>query len=160
MDQVRLLIATDLSENSLPALEKGGRLASMLGAKVMLVHCMAPQIGYPPPINVSVVPPETSEEEAPSAALSGAPGDKYAQSLKEVLADWGKQHLAGLEVSPVLLTHESPAFAVCSYAKEQDVDWIVVATHGRTGLAGMFVGSVAERIVRHAPCTVVVARAS
>jgi len=46
---------------------------------------------------------------------------------------------------------------ILKYALKAEVTWIVIGTHGRTGL-GHMLGSVAERIVRHAPCTVVVAK--
>ncbi len=46
------------------------------------------------------------------------------------------------------------------YAKEHEIDLIVIATHGRTGLSHVLLGSVAERIVREAPCPVLTLRDS
>ena len=43
-------------------------------------------------------------------------------------------------------------------AQEHEVDLIVMGTHGRTGLAHMFLGSVAEKVIRHATCPVLVTR--
>jgi nucleotide-binding universal stress UspA family protein len=52
----------------------------------------------------------------------------------------------------------SPVEAIVSYALDQAIDMIVIATHGRTGLSHVLLGSVAERIVREAPCPVLTIR--
>lgn len=51
-----------------------------------------------------------------------------------------------------------PFSVICRVAEEDQVDLIVLGSHGRTGLSHVFLGSVAERVVRHAPCPVLVAR--
>ena len=52
-----------------------------------------------------------------------------------------------------------PATTICEVAKTRPCELIVMSTHGRTGLAHVFIGSVAERVVRYAPCAVLVVRA-
>jgi nucleotide-binding universal stress UspA family protein len=52
----------------------------------------------------------------------------------------------------------NPADAIVQVAQELTVDLIVMATHGRTGLPHVFLGSVAEKVVRHAPCPVLTVR--
>jgi universal stress protein A len=52
-----------------------------------------------------------------------------------------------------------PADGIIHVAREHGIDLIVMGTHGRTGLAHVFLGSVAEKVVRHAPCPVLVTRA-
>lgn len=52
----------------------------------------------------------------------------------------------------------SPAHIITEEARRLEVDLIILATHGRTGLAHLALGSVAERVVRHAPCPVLVVR--
>jgi nucleotide-binding universal stress UspA family protein len=52
----------------------------------------------------------------------------------------------------------NPWDETCVYARRHGVDLIVVATHGRTGLKHVLLGSVAERIVQHAPCPVLVVK--
>lgn len=47
-----------------------------------------------------------------------------------------------------------PAMALCNYARDQGCDLIAIATHGRTGIAHLLIGSTAEQVVRHAPCPV------
>ncbi len=52
----------------------------------------------------------------------------------------------------------SPATAIVEFAKSQGVDYIVMPTHGRTGLSRLLMGSVAEEVVRKAPCPVLTVR--
>ncbi len=63
----------------------------------------------------------------------------------------------GIEVRHVLL-EGSPAEEIIRYATEQAVDLIVMGTHGRTGLERLLMGSVAEQVVRGAPCSVLVVK--
>jgi nucleotide-binding universal stress UspA family protein len=54
------------------------------------------------------------------------------------------------------ITSGSPVAEICKFAKARDVDLIITATHGLTGLRHVLIGSIAEQIVRHAPCPVLV----
>jgi nucleotide-binding universal stress UspA family protein len=56
------------------------------------------------------------------------------------------------------MTSGSPAYAIVDYAREYDIDLIVMGTHGRGALAQLMMGSVAERVVRIAPCPVLTVR--
>jgi nucleotide-binding universal stress UspA family protein len=56
------------------------------------------------------------------------------------------------------ITDLSPAAAITAYAEEHHVDLVLMGTHGRRGVAHLFLGSVAERVVREAPCPVLVVR--
>jgi len=49
-----------------------------------------------------------------------------------------------------------PVDEICAFAQAEDVDLIITATHGRTGFKHVLIGSIAERVVRHAPCAVLV----
>lgn len=68
--------------------------------------------------------------------------------------------LAAAQTVPVetLAIWGNPPAEICRIARERSVDLIVMGTHGRTGLAHMLIGSVAERVVRHAPCSVLIVR--
>ena len=57
-----------------------------------------------------------------------------------------------------MITRGTPFIEIIRTAKEHDVDMIVLATHGRSGLAHVLMGSVAEKVVRKAPCPVLVVR--
>ena len=52
----------------------------------------------------------------------------------------------------------TPFLEVIRYAKDHDIDLVIVGTHGRTGLVHVLMGSVAEKIVRKAPCPVLAVR--
>lgn len=54
----------------------------------------------------------------------------------------------------------NPSLKIVDYAKERSIDLIVIASHGRTGLSRLLLGSVTERVVRSAPCSVLVWRGS
>jgi nucleotide-binding universal stress UspA family protein len=53
-------------------------------------------------------------------------------------------------------TDGSPVLDICAFAKDHDVELIITSTHGLTGLEHVLIGSVAEHVVRHAPCSVLV----
>jgi nucleotide-binding universal stress UspA family protein len=55
-----------------------------------------------------------------------------------------------------VFTQSSPASDICDFAKDHAVDLIITSTHGLTGFQHVLIGSVAEKVVRHAPCSVVV----
>ena len=63
-----------------------------------------------------------------------------------------------LDAKPVLLTSSTPALAIVNHAKEADIDLIVMGTHGRGGFGHLLMGSVAEKVVRLAPCPVLTVR--
>jgi hypothetical protein len=55
-----------------------------------------------------------------------------------------------------VFTEGSPVLDICAFAKDHDVDLIITATHGFTGFTHVLIGSIAEQVVRHAPCSVLV----
>lgn len=73
--------------------------------------------------------------------------EQMAQSLRT----------AGLKAVPVSREGD-PAETIVEFAKDHEVDLIVVGTHGRTGLRRLLIGSVARNVTLHAPCSVLVAR--
>ena len=139
-----ILVPTDFSEASRLAVARAGALANELGARVTLVHV------------------HDSNAVRPSVFLErvrgGAEGSPRAQAMKglELLRD---ELLDGVsDVSFELLTDDSPAMAVTRCAEEREADLIVIATHGRTGLKHLLIGSVAERVVRHSSVPVLTLR--
>lgn len=63
-----------------------------------------------------------------------------------------------LDAQTVLRVSDTPVLAIVSYAKDANIDLIVIGTHGRRGMAHLFRGSVAEKVVRTAPCPVLTVR--
>ena len=149
MTKALILIATDLSPSADLAVEKGAKLAAAFGAKVVLFHSYDPMPAVPP----GAIPDP--------AGFEAAIEREIVASIDEAMERARNQHLRGLDPSDVELCVErssTPAKAVCDAAKKRNAAFVVVSTHGLTGLKHMLIGSVAERIVRHAPCSVLVAR--
>lgn len=132
----RILHPTDFSPSSDAALRLAAVLAKDHDAQVVLLHVIEP-----PPVGSSGAVP--------------APPPGLPPSRAEV-----EQRLSALAATlPELRTEcrvaEGPAAdAILEAAQETGCDVIVMGTHGRTGLARLLVGSVAEKVVRRAPCPV------
>ncbi len=111
-------------------------------AKIELVHVY----GFEIPLPEGIAPPEAGAKQETEALLRRYL-NKFARSF-------------GLK-EPRLTCHirRGSAFdEICKVAREIDADLIVTSTHGYTGWKRIFLGSIAERIVRHAPCPVLIAR--
>jgi nucleotide-binding universal stress UspA family protein len=92
---------------------------------------------------------------------SAAPGvqrdlEREAREQVDALLDDDDRH--ELRAVAVTKTSNGPADAILDYARENGVDLIVMGTHGRSGVAHLFMGSVAERVVRMALCPVLTVR--
>lgn len=135
-----ILACVDFSEHSTRALAELGEYARANGSKVTLIH-----ISDTHPF----VPPQTILETA-SVTDEAAHRDELAK-----LRD---QHLTEVEVELQVVPDHAPAKAICEYAEKHGVDLIVVGSHGRGGMERWLIGSVAERVVRHAATNVYVVR--
>ena len=142
----RILVATDFSEPSDAALAYGRELATRFGATLHVLHVVenvyANTLGAE---NYVAVAPGLQEQLEVDAR----------QRLKELLIDSDK---SGPATVSVVMTATSPAFAIVNYAKDHAIDVIVTGTHGRGAFAHLIMGSVAERVVRVAPCPVLTVR--
>jgi|SRR5215471_5127798 len=137
-----ILVATDFGEASDAALKYGRELARAFGAKLTVLHVadnvFAGTIGIEG--YVGAYPDfQRSIEESARAQLATAVTDD-------------DRHEFGART--VLLTSASPALTIITYARDNAVDLIVMGTHGRGAMAHLLMGSVAERVVRTAPCPV------
>ena len=141
----RILVPTDFSPPSDAALEYARSVAARYGASLHLLHVA----------------------EDPYRAFYSA--EVYVPEIEglreEVLSDTEKRlknQLRPSDVSELHATAESligtPAGSIVEYATGHDVDLIVMGTHGRGGMSHLLMGSVAERVVRTAPCPVLTVR--
>jgi nucleotide-binding universal stress UspA family protein len=138
----RVLVGTDLSPFAEGALEAASTYARANGASTTLLYAQRP-IPW-------VQPPSTGRGSHTAEGASSTPLSQLERSAMH--------HFPGLEVSVAVTEAESAVTALSGEAKKSGADLIVLASHGRTGLARMLVGSVAERTVRHAECPVLVVR--
>jgi universal stress protein A len=142
----RILVAVDFSEESRSALACAAELAARFSASLVLVHVVEPHFG--PANSESPEPPMESSEAADFA------------EAKLDLSALGEQMLGPCRVVETVVRGGLAFFEITEAAKVLNADLIVVGTHGYTGLKRALLGSTAEKVVRHAPCPVLVARAS
>ena len=139
----RILLPTDFSEFSAEATKYASALAEQFGAELHLLYVVD---------ELPVLAPDYGGmnwqdflDEMQTAAR---------QQLASVL---DPQWKAGQQVVEDV-RRGTPFLEIVRYAKENDIDLIVLGTHGRSGLSHVLIGSVAERVVRSAPCPVLTVR--
>jgi nucleotide-binding universal stress UspA family protein len=141
----RVLVPIDFSATADRALEYAIALTQQLQARLTLLHVL------------DLTPSAMGEMTAGVATTYLDDLETDAQQLLQ--ASLERVQRAGLQ-GDCLLIPGTPAQAIMDVAGEQRIDLIIMGTHGRTGLAQVFLGSVAEHVVRQAPCPVLVMRKS
>ena len=135
----RILVPVDFSAHSHKALEYALDLAKSVGATIDLLHCYRVNIGvvsgYAPALPMNY-----------EADLRQAAGNELREWLE-------KAATSGVEIDEHLRT-ASPCEGIISQASALGSDLIVMGTRGLSGLKHVFLGSVAERVIRTAPCPV------
>jgi universal stress protein A len=142
----RILIPIDFSEVSLQALDYAVELGKPFGAELVVIHVVEP-IYYATPADVY----------GPSANL-GMLLEEQQRVAAEQLAELEERLMKRGAAIETVLESGVPYQKVIEAAEQRKVDFIVMATHGRTGLSHLLLGSVAERIVRSAACPVLTVR--
>jgi universal stress protein A len=138
-----IVVAYDFSENARAALYVALDLANHLAGDLHLVHVLQPPV-YPYPVLQGGAPPPLDLVDLRRQAR-----DSLAQVAAEIESAPGK-------VEPHVVEGHNIAATLRQTAEELGADLIVMGTHGRTGIAHVFLGSAAERTLRHAPCPVLV----
>jgi nucleotide-binding universal stress UspA family protein len=138
-----ILVPSDFSECSDQAVRYGLELARRFDAQVHLLHVVQDPVTQP-------------------WAAEG-----FSVPLFEVVEQWQKKAIERLTASvpeadrarvTVACVVSTPYSEILDYAAEHDIDLIVMGTHGRGGVTHMLLGSIAERVVRRAPCPVLTVR--
>jgi nucleotide-binding universal stress UspA family protein len=137
-----VLVATDFGDASDAALSYGRALARTFGAKLHLLHVTE---------NVYLKAVGTDSYSVVFPELQRDVDDEARRQLRSRMDQDTPTTIA-------LLTSNSPAPTIVDYAKTHQIDLIVVGTHGRGAVAQLLMGSVAERVVRTAPCPVLTVR--
>jgi len=143
----KILVPTDLSQASHGAMEYASALAAQYGAEVVFLHVI-------------------TEKEAELIATSHVPRspiDEVFSELKQrlyrqILTE-APQLLGGNQKVDIEISMGDPEQGILAVANRIDADLIVMGTHGRTGLSYLLMGSVAEHVVRSAPCPVLTVKA-
>lgn len=140
----RILVPVDFSDTAKKALQYAVPFGAAFDAEVVLLHVMQP---YTIPVELGYLPPEWVESQK-----------EFVKSAREELDKLCAQEVAARARSQVQVREGAPWQEIITAARELRADLIILATHGRTGLQHVLLGSVAERVVRHAPCPVLVVR--
>src|SRR5262245_26174305 len=138
----RILVATDFDEAADVALEYGRELARTFRSSLDVLHVVD-----------NVVARGLAGEGFMGAYPDLQRGVEQAAE-KRLAERISEEDRILLDAAPVLRTSSSPALAIVEYAQAAGVDLIVMGTHGRGAMAQLLMGSVAERVVRLAPCPV------
>ncbi|MET0151918.1 MAG: universal stress protein [Candidatus Binatia bacterium] len=148
-DFKRVLVTTDFSALGDAAIGHAFRVGADHDAEVVLCHVIETP-PTPNPLYAHYSPsglfqPEQrrlAEEQARKALLERVPKEPPLSEVKH----------------RTRVTHGEPIAEILRLAEQERADLLVIATHGRTGLKHFFLGSVVERVIRHAHCPVLVVR--
>jgi nucleotide-binding universal stress UspA family protein len=140
----KILVPVDFSGHSLKALNYACELAKKFDAPIVLVHAYAIP-AYTLPEGYIMASPSTIAE------VMNKIEEAMGQTKKEALAR-GAKSVESVVVEGI------PFAEIIRTAREKSCDLIIMGTHGRTGLKHALLGSVAEKVVRKAPCAVLTVR--
>lgn len=141
-----ILVATDFSAAADAALLYGRDFARGSKSTLHVLH---------------VVDSLASRVTTPTESMRGVnrlQADLEADAHRAIHALLSGQDRRGHQVRAVVLTSSRTAETIVEYAHEHQIDLIVIGTHGRTGVAHFFMGSVAQQVVRAASCPVLTVR--
>ena len=140
-----MLVPTDFSEPSVDALDYAKGLAKVLGASIHLLHVVQDPLAEPWGLeSYGPLPPDIFRQ------IKARAQSELERSLPEAERNTYNATLG--------LSEGAPFSQIIEYAKTHPIDLIVMGTHGRGALAHAILGSVAERVVRFAPCPVLTVR--
>ena len=140
----KILLPTDFSNYSAAATKYACELATKFDAELHLLHTLEIHLSSTPLFSMGLALPQWINESRSAAgkSLAGVLDPKWSAGRTVIQA----------------VVEGSPKVEIVRYARKQEIDLIVLATHGRTGLPHVIMGSVAETVVRTAPCPVLTVR--
>ena len=141
-----ILVPVDFSEHSIAALKTAGVLAQQLNGTMTLLYVLPPLVVMQGDLGPFAMPP---------AIIPVEP--ERTEAIDTELKALSVHVPSGVAMNTIVLeSHPWPG--ICDTAKELNVDMIIIASHGYTGLKRMMLGSTAEQVVRHAHCPVLVVK--
>jgi nucleotide-binding universal stress UspA family protein len=135
---MRILVAVDLSVASDALVRFAARLAAHGDGELIAMHVYSEADAH------------TARQEA------GLSLDRFLDHVRGELGYLLARAGAGARPARIVIAEGAPVDAIVDRASQDDVDMIIVGTHGRTGISRLLLGSVAEGVLRRAPCPVVV----
>jgi nucleotide-binding universal stress UspA family protein len=141
-----LLFPTDFSDLSIHALPYARTLVDTFEAQLHCLHVVDDASLYWTTFGPEAVP-------------LGPPVEEFLTQARSRMERFTAEHLTGLTKPPITEVRAGRPFVeIIGYAKDNAIDLIVLATHGRGAIAHVILGSTAEKVVRKAPCPVLTVR--
>jgi nucleotide-binding universal stress UspA family protein len=137
-----IVVASDLSDHAISAVKAAGELALKFEAYVTLTHVF----DLFPAMELLQEPYDLHTD------------DSFRGILSDKLENLRKQHLSNVPAEARVLRDKSTVAGLCDLASDVEADLLVAGTHGLSGVTRLLLGSVAERLIRHAPCSVLITR--
>jgi nucleotide-binding universal stress UspA family protein len=134
------LVPTDFSKASLATIEMASRFSKRFGAELHLVHVFEPDYSIAGLVAAPMIVPEVD----------------VRRRVRRHLQVVAKRHGVELRPENIHALRGRPFEEICRLARESKADLIIASTRGNTGFKHLALGSTAERIVRYAPCPVLV----
>ncbi|MFB0515928.1 MAG: universal stress protein [Candidatus Neomarinimicrobiota bacterium] len=141
----KILLTTDFSEYSKVAIPHAVEMARQFGAKLVVLHVLEPLLT---PVDFAWGPMALSEDWE----------EQRTRHSQKFLEEWVASELpTDLTVIPIL-AHGTPIREICHTVREENIDLVVMATHGQTGITHALFGSTAEKVIRRSPVPVLTVR--
>ena len=138
---LRILAPTDLSAMAKTAVEYAHALAEKFGAELHVLH-------------VVKTLDDLAREHGVAGVIEAGTDDEFEKWTASLLGESGTvRRVEAVRLGP------DPVQTIARYALDEDIDLVVTATHGRSGLSHLILGSVSEQLLRVSPCPVLVIRA-
>jgi nucleotide-binding universal stress UspA family protein len=144
----KILAPIDFSDFSMEGMRGAKELAADVGAEVHLVHVVVPHF------HVIPLPLATSGDQSFELTRESA----MTQQAEEELSRIKKEDFGNSPKVTTAVLNGSPVKMLVEYAEQNAIDLIMLSTHGRSGVDRVMIGSVAEKLVRLAHCSVLVLR--
>jgi universal stress protein A len=142
-----ILVPTDFSDASQAALEYAKGLAAAFGCSIHIIHVMEDLLAHAWSAEVYVASMPNLRDEIEKEA-----NERLAAMVTDAEREQFRVATASIPGNPFL--------EIIRYAKAQQIDLVVIGTHGRGAIAHMLLGSVAEKVVRKSPCPVLTVRSA
>lgn len=140
----KILVPIDFSDYSKSALKYAVNFAKVFNAEMYLIYVVEPVI-YPPDFSMGQIA-------IPSITI------EMDERAKEELTKLAQQEIPSEIKQQIIIKTGKPFVEIIETASEEDIDLIIIATHGHSGVEHILFGSTAEKVVRKAPCPVLTLR--
>ena len=140
----KVLVPIDFSDYSKSALKYAVNFTKSFNAEIILVYVVEPVI-YPPDFSMGQIAMPSINTE-------------WDDRAKDELQKLAKNEITGVNSVKTIIKTGKPFVEIIETAKEENIDLIIIATHGHSGVEHILFGSTAEKVVRKAPCPVLTLR--